>query len=419
MAEDVDDFEVKLSEDDSPNDILNNSEDTELFDDNSSEDLIDADADDVQLDSVDIDSVSDDVEIDLGMDEIGDLVEDIKLDLQDDDETAIADEGEEDMVFDAEGIEDEGSDSVESLLDELGGDESDETTGLEDSTEDTVSGDEDSLPAVDEVTADEVTADEVTVDEDDPNAVENSESEELELSDDLDLSDNLDLADDAESSADANSEENEVEESSEVLEMLHDPEVNTEGEDSEATDSDNPDLAVDAVENNEEIEDTGIDFEDNDTEPSTAEETVDADTEAENEVESVVETEEITEPQDVNQQVGSRDSEKVIVETEETPVIEKAESKMPNEKEAIETSAPALGSEMLLNFNHQVVVEVARTQLTGEEITQITYGSVIELDKVSGEPVNLVLDGKTIALGEVVQINNEKLGIRIVGIVQE
>jgi len=31
----------------------------------------------------------------------------------------------------------------------------------------------------------------------------------------------------------------------------------------------------------------------------------------------------------------------------------------------------------------------------------------------------LVLDGKTIALGEVVQINNEKLGIRIVGVIQD
>jgi flagellar motor switch protein FliN/FliY len=74
---------------------------------------------------------------------------------------------------------------------------------------------------------------------------------------------------------------------------------------------------------------------------------------------------------------------------------------------------------MLLNFNHEVVVEIARTQLTGEEITQITPGSIIELDKVAGEPVNLVLGGKTIALGEVVQINQDKLGIRIIGVIQD
>jgi len=107
------------------------------------------------------------------------------------------------------------------------------------------------------------------------------------------------------------------------------------------------------------------------------------------------------------------------IEVQETPAIDIVESEMPIESEAAEKIAAPLGSDMLLNFNHEVVVEIARTSLTGEEITQITYGSIIELDKVAGEPVNLVLDGKTIALGEVVQINNEKLGIRIVGVIQD
>ena len=77
----------------------------------------------------------------------------------------------------------------------------------------------------------------------------------------------------------------------------------------------------------------------------------------------------------------------------------------------------SLGSKMLLSLHHEAVVEIARTTLTGEEITQITYGSVIELDKAAGEPVELVIEGRTIARGEIVQINNDKLGIRIVGIV--
>ena len=77
------------------------------------------------------------------------------------------------------------------------------------------------------------------------------------------------------------------------------------------------------------------------------------------------------------------------------------------------------GPERLLKLQHEGVVGVARTKLTGEEITQITYGSIIELDKVAGEPVNLVLDGKVIAHGEMVLINEDKLGIRIIGIMQE
>jgi flagellar motor switch protein FliN len=115
----------------------------------------------------------------------------------------------------------------------------------------------------------------------------------------------------------------------------------------------------------------------------------------------------------------SEEKEEIKVKVQETPAIDIVESEMPIESEAAETIAAPLGSDMLLNFNHEVVVEIARTRLTGEEITQITYGSIIELDKVAGEPVNLVLDGKTIALGEVVQINNEKLGIRIIGVIQD
>ena len=90
-----------------------------------------------------------------------------------------------------------------------------------------------------------------------------------------------------------------------------------------------------------------------------------------------------------------------------------------NETMATPNTPAASGSEVLLNFQHEIVVEVARTKLTGEEITQITYGSVIELDKLAGEPVELVLDGKTIAHAEVVLINKERLGVRIIGIMQD
>ena len=94
-------------------------------------------------------------------------------------------------------------------------------------------------------------------------------------------------------------------------------------------------------------------------------------------------------------------------------------SVMPQEPDFTEKTVDSLGSKMLLSLHHEAVVEIARTTLTGEEITQITYGSIIELDKATGEPVDLVIDGKTIARGEIVQINNDKLGIRIVGIVQD
>ena len=143
--------------------------------------------------------------------------------------------------------------------------------------------------------------------------------------------------------------------------------------------------------------------------------------EAEAEDTTVQET--ATEPQEETDELAEEkeadQTEEIEIDAQETPAIEKVESEMPIETESAETLTAPLGSEMLLNFNHEVVVEIARTQLTGEEITQITPGSIIELDKVAGEPVNLVLGGKTIALGEVVQINQDKLGIRIIGVIQD
>lgn len=87
--------------------------------------------------------------------------------------------------------------------------------------------------------------------------------------------------------------------------------------------------------------------------------------------------------------------------------------------ENVQKDMPHLGSELLLQVPHELTVEVGRTKLTGEEITEITYGSVIELEKCLGDPVELVLNGKVVAYGEVVVINKEKLGIRIIGIVQD
>ena len=212
-------------------------------------------------------------------------------------------------------------------------------------------------------------------------------------------------------------------ESSEVLEMLHDPEISEDSEESDANDTEDLELGIDALDDIKDSEEPDTEQEnaetdlvdigeseidelkfDNETEENSASETS-ADSQEENEV--------------TGDQMDASDSVEVEPEIEKTPVIKKVESEMPIDTEGSETSAVPLDADMLLKFHHEAVVEIARTQLTGEEITQITYGSIIELDKVAGEPVNLVLDGKTIALGEVIQINNDKLGIRIVGIIQE
>jgi len=83
------------------------------------------------------------------------------------------------------------------------------------------------------------------------------------------------------------------------------------------------------------------------------------------------------------------------------------------------SSQPAPGAEGLVGKNllykipHQLKVEIGRTNLTGEDLTRLNYGSVIELDRKVGDPVDIVLGGQVIAKGEVVQINQEQLGVRV------
>jgi hypothetical protein len=137
MAEVSDDFEINCPQKTVRVTFLNDQGDIELFEEDHSGDeplagLDDADMDDVLSDSDDVDDSPDEGEIDLGMDEIGDLVEDLKLDVADDDIDASV-EGEADMVFDEEETEDDSNDSVESLLDELGDDDSGELSLADDS----------------------------------------------------------------------------------------------------------------------------------------------------------------------------------------------------------------------------------------------------------------------------------------------
>ena len=80
--------------------------------------------------------------------------------------------------------------------------------------------------------------------------------------------------------------------------------------------------------------------------------------------------------------------------------------------------ATAISKEILLSISHQVSVELGSVTLNGKELVDLTYGSVIPLERVVGEPVDLVLENKTIAQGEVVLINGKNLGVRIVALTQ-
>lgn len=71
---------------------------------------------------------------------------------------------------------------------------------------------------------------------------------------------------------------------------------------------------------------------------------------------------------------------------------------------------------LILDVPLQVTVELGRTHKSIKEILDLTNGSIVELDKLAGEPVDILVNGKLLAKGEVVVID-ENFGVRITDIV--
>jgi flagellar motor switch protein FliN/FliY len=77
---------------------------------------------------------------------------------------------------------------------------------------------------------------------------------------------------------------------------------------------------------------------------------------------------------------------------------------------------PAHGIELLMDVALEVSVELGRSHMSIGEILALRTGSVIELDKLAGEPVDVSVNGTLIARGEVVVVD-EKFGVRITEVV--
>jgi len=72
--------------------------------------------------------------------------------------------------------------------------------------------------------------------------------------------------------------------------------------------------------------------------------------------------------------------------------------------------------EFLLDIPLQISVEVGRTRLLIKELLELQEGSVVELDKLAGEPLDVYVNSRLIARGEAVLVN-EKFGIRLTDVV--
>lgn len=73
---------------------------------------------------------------------------------------------------------------------------------------------------------------------------------------------------------------------------------------------------------------------------------------------------------------------------------------------------------MLLDIPLQVTVELGRTKKLIKDILDLSAGSIIQLDKLAGEPVDILVNNKLIAKGEVVVID-ENFGVRVTDIISQ
>lgn len=82
-------------------------------------------------------------------------------------------------------------------------------------------------------------------------------------------------------------------------------------------------------------------------------------------------------------------------------------------------SAPGsrLNADLLADVSLQVSVELGRIRMRVRDVLRLTEGSVVELDRAAGSPVDVLANGSVVARGDVVVVDDE-LGIRITELVR-
>lgn len=92
------------------------------------------------------------------------------------------------------------------------------------------------------------------------------------------------------------------------------------------------------------------------------------------------------------------------------------EAKFEDFNEEMKEASKTRDIDFLLDIPLDVCVEIGRTKMQIKDLLQLGQGSVIELEKIAGEPMEVLINGRLIARGEVVVVN-EKFGVRLTDIV--
>lgn len=80
------------------------------------------------------------------------------------------------------------------------------------------------------------------------------------------------------------------------------------------------------------------------------------------------------------------------------------------------SSADDVKLDVILDIPVHISMEIGRTQISIRNLLKLNQGSVVELDRLAGEPMDVLVNGTLIARGEVVVVN-EKFGLRLTDII--
>jgi flagellar motor switch protein FliN len=111
-----------------------------------------------------------------------------------------------------------------------------------------------------------------------------------------------------------------------------------------------------------------------------------------------------------------------IEPVEEAEAVDDVRAAIFQEVQKQQEKSPAAGSsedlnlDVILDVPVTLSMEIGRTQINIRNLLQLNQGSVVELDRFAGEPLDVLVNGTLVAHGEVVVIN-EKFGIRLTDVI--
>ena len=114
--------------------------------------------------------------------------------------------------------------------------------------------------------------------------------------------------------------------------------------------------------------------------------------------------------QENQEDLAKKEGQEEAVEKNTTEAVEQEKSDG-KQKEAEQGSAAVSNLRVLENIEVKLTVEVGSTEIKIRDLLRLNEGSVVELDRLAGDPLDILANGTTIAKGEVVMVG-ERFGIR-------